>query len=69
LPTATLVIVFAIIGALVAGTEGTLYFSAAAAWIGTVLSWRQLRQALHETPQVMVPSWLLPRPARAQVSG
>jgi O-antigen/teichoic acid export membrane protein len=58
--TAGLVLVSGIVGALVAGIEGTLYFTAAAAWAGNGLSWWQLRQALHESPQVSMPVWLWP---------
>jgi hypothetical protein len=61
--TAVLIIVSAITGALLFGTEGTLYFSAAAAWAGNGLCWWQLRQALQETPNVSVPVWLWPRHA------
>jgi O-antigen/teichoic acid export membrane protein len=62
--TAALIIVSAIVGALVAGAEGTMYFSAAAAWVGNGLCWWQLRQALHETARVRVPVWLGPRSGR-----
>ena len=64
--TAGLIIVSSIVGALLYGAEGTLYFSAAAAWFGTGLTWWQLRQALHERPEVRVPTWLWPRAAYAE---
>ena len=62
--TAALILLSSIAGALLAGAKGSLYFSAVAAWTGSGLSWWQLRQALHEAPQVSVPDWLRPRRAR-----
>jgi O-antigen/teichoic acid export membrane protein len=67
--TAGLVLVSGIVGALLAGTEGTLYFTVAAAWVGNGICWWQLRQALHETPQVSVPIWLLPGKAGHRQGG
>ena len=66
--TAVLIVVSAIVGALVAGAEGTLYFSAGAAWVGNGLCWWQLRAALQETPRVRVPVWLWPSSGRHQVT-
>ena len=60
--TSLLVIASAVIGALLWGKAGTLYCAAAASWAGTVMSWWQLRQALHESNRAgIVPIWLWPR--------
>jgi len=48
-------------GALVAGVLGTLYFTAAAAWLTTVMSWWYFRKAMRESSTVPVPRWLGPR--------
>jgi O-antigen/teichoic acid export membrane protein len=71
IPTSALVVVFAIVGAVTAGTLGTMYYVAAASWLGMLLTWWQLRQALHESATVPVPKWLWPsRPAgRRPTSG
>jgi O-antigen/teichoic acid export membrane protein len=50
----------AIVGALVAGVQGTLYFAAVASWLTTFISWWYLRQAMHESATVPVPRWLRP---------
>jgi hypothetical protein len=62
--TSFLVIMFAFVGAVLWGKVGTLSFAAAASWVGTALSWWQLRQALHESDRVAVPMWLWPRQAQ-----
>ena len=49
-----------IAGALVAGVLGTLYFTAAAAWLTTVMSWWYFRKAMHESSTVPVPRWMWP---------
>ena len=81
--TSVLVVVCAIVGAVTGGTLGTMYYVAAAVWLGTLMTWWQLRQALHESDTVPVPSWLLPdrrprsaaaddrpyRPARKRATG
>lgn len=59
LMTAAISLSLALIGTAVAGMLGTLYFAAAAAWIGTLLNWWQFRRALHESG-VPVPRWLAP---------
>jgi O-antigen/teichoic acid export membrane protein len=54
----------ALVGALTGGTLGTMRFTAAAAWFGTLETWWHFRQALHESGTVPVPGWLWPgRPA------
>ena len=58
--TAALIVAFALVGALTAGTLGTMWAVAAAFWLGTLLSWWQLRQALRESGTVPVPGWLWP---------
>jgi O-antigen/teichoic acid export membrane protein len=54
------VAVCALVGALIGGTLGTMRFAAAASWLGTLLSWWQLRQALHDSGTIPVPRWLWP---------
>jgi len=49
LRTAVLIVAASVTGALVAGTSGSVYFAAAAAWIGVVIAWWQLRQAMRES--------------------
>jgi hypothetical protein len=51
----------ALAGAVTGGTLGTMRFAAAGAWLGTLLFWWQLRQAVHESGTVPVPGWLWPR--------
>ena len=64
-----LVIPAGISGALVGGVLGSLYFTAAAAWITTVMSWWYFRKAIRESSNVPVPGWMWPgsgrRPAAA----
>ena len=60
IPTSVLVIAFSVVGALTAGTFGTMLYAAAASWIGALLTWWQLRKALHESDTVPVPRWLWP---------
>jgi O-antigen/teichoic acid export membrane protein len=48
-----------LVGALVAGVLGSLYFAAAASWICVLLYWWQLREALRERGGLeMIPAWL-----------
>jgi len=56
-----LAIPFGVAGALVAGVAGTLYFTAAAAWLSTVMSWWYFQKAMRESSAVPVPRWLAPR--------
>jgi O-antigen/teichoic acid export membrane protein len=66
IPTSVLVIACAVAGALTAGTLGSMRYVAAASWLGALLTWWQLRQALKESSTVPVPIWLWPgrpRPA------
>jgi O-antigen/teichoic acid export membrane protein len=58
-----IVVICALAGAELGGTQGTVRFVAVAAWLGVAISWFQLRQALHESDNGHVPAWLLPRPA------
>lgn len=55
-----LVIPAGIAGALVAGVLGSLYFTAAAAWLTTVMSWWYFRKAMRESAKVPVPGWMWP---------
>jgi O-antigen/teichoic acid export membrane protein len=61
LMTAVISLTLATTGALLGSLLVTLYFVAAAYWIGTVVSWFQLRRALHEAGTVPASSWTPPR--------
>ena len=61
--TSVLVVACALVGAVTGGTLGTMRYAAAASWLGTLMSWWQFRQALHESGTVPVPGWL--RPSRS----
>jgi O-antigen/teichoic acid export membrane protein len=61
--TSLIIVACALVGALTGGTLGTMRYAAAGTFLGALVSWWQLRQALHETPRVGVPTWLLPRQA------
>ncbi len=64
LRSAAIGVVFAIIGAKVGGTLGTMQFIAIASWLTTVMAWWQLRKALRQSDKVPVPKWMWPgRPA------
>ena len=58
-----LIVAAALMGALTGSTLNTMRYVAAAWWLATLVSWWQLRQALHESGTVPVPGWLWPRPA------
>jgi O-antigen/teichoic acid export membrane protein len=58
--TSVLLVTCALVGAVTGGTLGTMRYAAAASWVGTLVSWWQLRQALHESGTVPVPGWLWP---------
>jgi O-antigen/teichoic acid export membrane protein len=60
LATSALIVVFALVGAITGRTLGTMYYVAAAYWIGTLLCWWQLRRAFHDSGTVPVPAWLWP---------
>ena len=53
-----IIIPLGIVGALVAGVLGALYFAAAAAWLAAVMSWWYFRHAMRESSTVPVPSWM-----------
>ena len=55
-----LIVTCTLVGALTGGTLGTMRYAAAASWLGTLMSWWQLRQALLESGNVPVPIWLWP---------
>jgi O-antigen/teichoic acid export membrane protein len=57
--TSVLVLASSLAGALTGGTLGTMRYYAAASWLGTLVCWWQLQQALHESGTVRVPRWLL----------
>lgn len=59
--TSALIVVCALVGAKTAGTLGTMRYAAAASWLGTVVCWWELRQALQESGTGRLPSWLWPR--------
>ena len=58
--TAGLIVVGALSGAFLGGTIGSVSGVTAAAWIGAVVSWWELRQAFQESDHVSVPAWLWP---------
>jgi O-antigen/teichoic acid export membrane protein len=58
--TSLLTVAGALVGAVVAGTIGTMVYAAAASWVGVLLFWWQFRQALKESGTVPVPVWLWP---------
>ena len=58
--TSVLVVACALVGAVTGGTLGTMRYAAAASWLGALVSWWQLRRALHESGTVPVPRWLWP---------
>ena len=55
-----LLVAGALVGAVTGGTLGTIRWYAAAAWLGALITWWQLRQALQESGTVPVPRWLWP---------
>ena len=55
-----LVVACAVGGAVIGGTLGTMWFAAAASWVGVLVGWQQLRHALQESDTVPVPRWLWP---------
>ena len=61
--TSVLVVIAALAGAKTGGTLSTMRYAAAASWAGVLVSWWQLKQALHESGTVRVPGWLWPRSA------
>ena len=58
--TSVLVVACTLVGAVTGGTLGTMRYYAAASWLGALVSWWQLRQALQESGTVPVPLWLWP---------
>jgi O-antigen/teichoic acid export membrane protein len=59
--TSGVVVAGAVVGAVTAGTLGTLLFVAGGTWFGAVLSWLEFRQAMHDSGTVPVPQWLWPQ--------
>jgi O-antigen/teichoic acid export membrane protein len=59
--TSGLIVVAGVSGALLGGVLGCMHAIAAVAWIGTFISWWELRKALHDHDGVQVPSWMFPR--------
>jgi O-antigen/teichoic acid export membrane protein len=55
-----LILACGLVGAVTAGTLGTMEFVAGASWLGTLVMWWQLRHALRESG-VPAPDWILPR--------
>ena len=64
LRSAAIGVVFAVTGALVAGTLGAMSFIAAASWLSTLMAWWQFRYALRQSSNVPVPSWMWPGRAK-----
>ena len=48
-----LILAFSLLGAVIAGVVGTLYFGAAASAVGTLISWWNFREALRESDTVL----------------
>ena len=67
--TSVLIVAFALVGALTGGTLGTMRFAAGASWIGTLVCWWQLRQALRESGTIPIPGWLWPGRASGRGRG
>jgi O-antigen/teichoic acid export membrane protein len=65
LRSAVIIVAGAIIGALVAGTLGSVWFAAAGSWIGVLIAWWQLKLALHESGLRLAGDWLRPGQAAA----
>jgi O-antigen/teichoic acid export membrane protein len=69
LRSATLGVIFAIVGALIGGTLGAMQFIAIASLISTLMSWWQFRYAMRVSGKVPVPRWLWPgRPAHGDTA-
>lgn len=66
LRTAVIIVAGAIVGALVAGTLGSVWFAAAASWIGVLIAWWQLKLALHDSGLRLAGDWLRPHPEAAE---
>jgi O-antigen/teichoic acid export membrane protein len=64
-----LVIACAVAGAEIAGTLGTMWFAAAASWVGALVGWHQFRRALRDSDTVPVPRWLWPGRTVTRSSG
>jgi O-antigen/teichoic acid export membrane protein len=60
--TSPIVVAAALVGAMTGSALSTMGYVAVAWWLGTLVSWWQLRQALHESGTVPVPVWLWPHP-------
>jgi O-antigen/teichoic acid export membrane protein len=55
-----LIVSCALVGAVTAGTLGTMRYAAGASWVGTLVVWWQFRQALRDSGTIPVPGWLWP---------
>jgi O-antigen/teichoic acid export membrane protein len=62
--TSVIVLASAVVGAATGGTLGTVRYAAVASWVGALLFWWQLRQALLDSSTVPVPGWLWPGHSR-----
>jgi O-antigen/teichoic acid export membrane protein len=58
--TSALVMSSGMVGALTAGTLGTMRYAAAASWLGTMVTWWHFRRALKDSDAVPVPGWMWP---------
>jgi O-antigen/teichoic acid export membrane protein len=61
LRSAVIIVAGAIIGALLFGTLGSVWFAAAGSWIGVLIAWWQLKLALHDSGLRLVGEWLRPQ--------
>ena len=64
LVTAGLVVFGVLFGAVTGGLMGTVTWTAIMAWVGTLVSWRELRQAFHESESISMPVWMPSRRSR-----
>lgn len=63
LRTAVLVVVCAIVGAVAWGIRGSVELTAAGSWVGVLMTWWEMRQAMHEAGLSLIGDWRHPRPA------
>lgn len=61
--TSVVVLAATIVGAATGGTIATMWCAAGATWLGMLVCWWELRQALQESDKGHLPGWLWPRSA------
>ena len=65
--TAGLVVFGVLFGAVTGGLMGTVTWTAIMAWVGTLVSWRELRQAFQESDSISMPVWMWPTSRRRRL--